>query len=357
MAEIQEFPCPNCGSELNFDSESIQLKCLHCHSKFPIETSTHIIEEKPIEELRKWFKSPNKELKQIAYACKKCGQTTFINNNEVFFECKDCGNNAMNTEAYGFNPISPSSIIPFSISKSEAQDAFTKWISKGFWYDSDLKDLSITDSLEGHYIPFWTFDANTYNQWSGEAGTYYFEQQAYTDSKGKRATRSVRKTRWRYRQGNFTHFFDDVLISGNDSISQNFVQQVYPYHLQELKPLNEKYILGWKAKSYEKSVEQCYHMAKEHMNGQIYNMSANYLKGDTYRNLRVNTNFTEESFKLIVLPLWLCTYLFKGKAYHFIINGQTGKIYGDKPLNKVKIGLAILLAILIIIAIAVLSKG
>ncbi len=350
MAEIQEFPCPNCGSELNFDSESVQLKCSHCNSRFPIETSTQVIDETPITELRKWFKAPKRAVERINYVCKKCGQSTSINDNEVFFECQNCGNNAMNSEAYDHNPIAPSSIIPFSISNEEAEGVFTKWISKGFWYDSDLKSMSIADNLEGHYVPFWTFDAQTENRWSGESGRYYYEQEWHTDAKGNRVSRSVRRTSWTYRQGNFKHFFDDVLISGNESLTQDYVSQVYPYQLQALKPLNEKYILGWQAKSYEKSVEQCYQTAKEYMSKQIQGMSAGFLTQDTYRNLQVESNFSSETFKLIILPIWICTYLFKGKSYHFIINGQTGRIHGIKPLNKVKIGVAIVLAILAIIA-------
>ncbi len=357
MPEIKEFPCPNCGSELNYDSESDQLKCLHCHSRFPIEKSTTVIQEKSIDELKKWFLSEEKPLSPIVYRCKKCGQTTTVNDNEVFFECQNCGNNVMNLMAYEQNPVAPSAIIPFSISKSESIALFTNWINKGLWYDSNLKALSITENLTGHYIPFWTFDAQTQNVWSGESGKYYYEQQSYTDANGKRAVRNIQRTSWSFRQGAFEHFFDDVLITGNQNITQDFVSQIYPFHLDELRPLNEKYILGWQAKSYEKSVSACYELAKEYMKNQIYQIAAKAISEDTYRNLKINTNFSAETFKLIILPIWFCTYLFKGKSYSFIINGQTGQIYGVKPFNKIKIGIAIALAVILILLIIYFSNG
>jgi DNA-directed RNA polymerase subunit RPC12/RpoP len=346
MSNFKEFPCPNCSSELNYDAEKKGLKCLHCHSLFPIKKSNEIIEEKSIAIFRDAISLQNNQVIDVVYKCSKCGQENKTEGVVAFLECKNCGNNAINPEAYKTKTITPSCIIPFTISKDKAMEIFVDWIGKGFWNDNSLKELSIADKLVGEYIPFWTFDAKTSNNWSGQSGTYYYTERSYRDKNGETRTETVRKTRWSYREGQFDHFFDDILICGNKKIGQDYINKIYPYNLEMIQPMTEEYLLGWESRAFDKDMNESYDLSKEYMNERINAIAAEHLRDDTYSDLIVNTHFYEETFKHIVLPIWFCDYLFKGKNYYFIINGQTGAIHGDKPLSKSKIIVAILLGLL-----------
>ncbi len=350
MPDLVEFPCPNCSSELNYDAEKHNLKCLHCHTVFAIEKSNELINEISLDSAYK-NNAAEKDIVDINYKCSKCGQENVSTSNIVFFECKSCGNNVINTQAYKNNIIHPSSIIPFEVSKNNAIEIFKAWIGKGFWNESALKDLSLIESLSGSYIPFWTFDADTHNEWSGDAGYHYYETETYTDSNGQTQTRSVQRTRWVYLSGNFSHFFDDILICGNKEIAQSYINNVYPYNLTALVPLNEKFILGWNAKNYSQNIEDSFIVAKTYIDNAVQGMASDELGGDVQSGLSVDTTITNKTYKHIVLPVWFCEYLYKGKKYSFIINGQTGKIDGSKPLSATKIVIAVLLAIAIIVVI------
>jgi hypothetical protein len=37
------------------------------------------------------------------------------------------------------------------------------------------------------------------------------------------------------------------------------------------------------------------------------------------------------TFKHVLLPLWVGTYRYRGRQYPVLINGQTGKVSGEKP--------------------------
>lgn len=355
MPHFVEYPCPNCNSELNFDSESQNLKCQNCNTLIPITKSNEIIEEQRISEFFNTASLPPGEIGQISYTCSKCGKENINTQDVAFFECKHCKNNIINTEAYQTKKISPGSLVPFEISKEEALGIFQNWIGKGFWNDSDLKKLALNDHMQGYYIPFWTFDSLTESEWSGESGRYYYVNESYTDSDGKRQTRQVQKTSWSYRSGTYNHQFDDVLISGTQEISQNLIKEIYPYDLTDLKPFDFQYLLGWSAKAFDGNMTESYNLFHEYIDAEIYNQCANRLKDDTYRNLEVQTKYFNETFKHIVLPLWYCQYIFKGKTYYYIINGQTGKISGKKPLSTTKIAAAVIIGILILVLLFILA--
>lgn len=348
MSPLKEFPCPNCNSELNYDADKSGLSCLHCNSIFPINIEKALIKEIDIESFRTLMFQVEKDNYQLDYSCSKCGKTNTVSSSLSFFECENCGNNVINTAAYQEKKVSPQGIIPFAVSKEKAMSAFNEWIGKGFWNDSDLKKMSLINNLKGLYIPFWTFDCTTFNQWSGQSGTYYYETEYYTDEEGNEQSKSVQRTRWYYKEGEFTHHSNDVLITDNQEIEQNLIDKIYPYHLDQLVPMDNSYLLGWNAKTYENKMEECYNLYKERVEEVITAMSAEDLKDDTYADLQVTTTFSNETYKHIILPIWYCTYLFKGKNYFFIINGQTAKIYGDKPISVTKITFSIFLGIFIV---------
>jgi len=87
------------------------------------------------------------------------------------------------------------------------------------------------------------------------------------------------------------------------------------------------------------------------MDAKIRNMCSAQLGGEEQRNLHINSTKTNLTFKHIILPIWIASYEYMGKRYHFTINGQTGKAGGQKPISKIKIGLMIgaFIAFLVII--------
>lgn len=357
MQALEEYPCPSCGSELNYDAVKKSLKCLHCGTVIPIQSSTEVLKEQPISVFKEAEKIPIAAVPVVVYKCSKCGQETQEAGDIAFFECRNCGNNVVNPEAYATRSISPAGIIPFKISKQDALDRFANWIGKGFWNDSDLKKLSLADQLEGHYVPFWTFDCQTENDWSGYSGRYYYETVRRRNANGEEITEQVRHTDWTWRSGSFSRFFDDVLVCGNKTIPQERINAVYPYQLQDLVVFDEEYLLGWNARAYDKDLPETYLLARRLMDREIAAEAVSRLTADTYRDLNVQTAYSAETFKQVILPVWLCRYLFKGKTYHFIINGQTGVISGNKPLSVSKIATAVVIAILVIAALYFFSKS
>jgi hypothetical protein len=226
-------------------------------------------------------------------------------------------------------------------------------VNKGIWAPRNFKKLAKEDALNGVYLPFWTYDAQTTSAWSGYGGRHYYETEYYTDSDGKQQKREVQRTEWIYRSGTYNEFFDDILIGASSELLQAQYESIFPFQLEQLVNFDAKYLSGWQAHVYNIPVAEGYEDAKKMMERDIYNACTELCRIDTYKDVTVETSFFHQMYKHVLLPVWICTYLYKQKQYRFLINGQTGKIHGRKPVSAAKITLVVLLAIIILIIILV----
>ncbi len=123
----------------------------------------------------------------------------------------------------------------------------------------------------GIYVPFWTYDAQTYSRWSGYGGArYYYVTVNDTDANGNRTTRQERRTEWIYREGTYEQIFDDILIGGATELSQNEYESIYPYNLEEVVNFDARYISGFKADVYDIAVHDGYAQAEQFMQDVIH---------------------------------------------------------------------------------------
>ncbi len=60
------------------------------------------------------------------------------------------------------------------------------------------------------------------------------------------------------------------------------------------------------------------------------------------------TNYTDTTYKYILLPVWLSIYRYGDKVYRFVVNARTGEVHGERPYSAIKIALAVIAAIIIL---------
>lgn len=345
------FPCPGCNAQLHFTPKDQQLECQYCGMKVNIDKGTDHIKENNLRQQLTTSGDASVVIEQQVYKCTRCGSETVFTSETPTFVCSFCNFEVVNPVAYKTRVIQPSGIIPFKIDKQQSLTIFKNWLGKGWFAPGDLSQFARQDALHGIYLPFWTYDAQTNSEWSGYGGRYYYETEEDTDANGNKTTRQVQRTEWIYRSGTYENFFDDILIGGANELSQNEYESVFPYKLEELVNFDARYLSGFQADVYDITVNDGYGKAEAIMNNAIYAACVNLCRIDTYRNVEVNTEYSNQTYKHILLPLWVCSYLYKSKRYHFLVNGQTGKIYGKKPVSAAKVMVAIVIALAVILAI------
>jgi hypothetical protein len=150
-------------------------------------------------------------------------------------------------------------------------------------------------------------------------------------------TRQVRKVRWVPSSGSRNDFYDDRLIVASRGLDYHLVFKIYPFHLGSLIPYKPEYLSGWQAEDYSIGLKEGWSIARDQVEAEQRSRCAADVPGDTHRFLHVNTSFSKITYKHILLPIWVASYTYKKKPYHFLINGQTGELEGYAPISWFKV--------------------
>jgi hypothetical protein len=250
----------------------------------------------------------------------------------------------------------PESLLPAKISETQVRDSIRRWYGSRWFAPNKLKNAALTDTVKGLYIPYWTFDAQVHADWTAESGYYYYETESYTDANGKRQTRQVQKIRWQWSSGALHHFFDDELVSASRGVQPDLLRKVEPFPTKELTPYNAGFLSGWVVERYQIDLVSAAQHAREVMDQKVTALCAQEVPGDTHRNLDVDTDYSGQTFKHILVPLWLLTYNYGPRNFQVVINGFTGTIAGKYPKSWVKIFFAILGALAVMGVIALFAN-
>lgn len=351
----QQFPCDQCGADLNFVPGTHSLSCEYCGFENLIEVeSTPIVEQDYLAQLRD---STNRETMHeiMVVKCDTCGAESTFNPNIVSDACPFCGTNIVQTE-YAKREILPQGVMPFVVPAEQGEKAFKKWLTKLWFAPSSLKSLAREEGrLKGMYIPYWTYDTNTTTQYTGQRGTHYYTTESYTttvNGKSVRRTRQVRRTSWKRVSGTVQDVFDDVLVTATTSLPDKEIRALGPWHLDNLKPYTDAYLSGFQAESYAVALKDGFVEAKKIMDLTIRQHIRQNIGGDEQRISHKDTRYFDITFKHILLPIWISSYRYDGKLYRFMVNGQTGEVQGEHPWSKIKIAAAVLAGAILIAIIA-----
>jgi hypothetical protein len=200
--------------------------------------------------------------------------------------------------------------------------------------------------MQGIYVPYWTFDADTKSSYRGERGTVYYETRTVMRD-GKRVQQQVAKVRWSPKSGRVARFFDDVLVLASRSLPKKYTDALEPWDLPALEPYQPQYLAGFRAEAYSVELPDGYSEARAHMARVIERDVRFDIGGDRQRIHAVDTDVRDVTFKHILLPIWMAAYKYRGQTYRFVVNGRTGRVQGERPWSAIKITIAVVLGLLV----------
>ena len=345
-----QFSCPSCGGHLLFNPENQSLECSYCEKKMELKFAKEEITEYDFLTASKQPQTDWGENKKVV-KCQNCGFEIVLGEHVTAQFCSFCGSSYIlsTNESEG---IAPESLVPFKVSKNKALENFSLWLKKRYFAPSDLTEAFEKQKLTGVYIPFWTYDTDTYSTYTAEAGTYYYVTVSYQSfENGKPVTkyRQERRIRWRYVEGDYTSSFDDILINASREVNFKLIEDLKPYNLNELVKYKPEYLSGFGAEKYSIDLKEGFKLATEKIDSRIYSGIEEKINADTLRNLRVNISYRNIKYKHLLLPVWMSSYTYKKKAYQYLVNGQTGEVKGQAPVSAFKITVLVIVIILAII--------
>jgi Zn finger protein HypA/HybF involved in hydrogenase expression len=360
IAALEKHPCPACGAQAEWNPSKQKLVCPFCGTQAPyvVDKDTGKVQELDLvsalraipDEARGW------QTDRRSVQCQSCKAVMVYDPARVGQNCEFCGSPALVDYQEIKSPIRPQSLLAFKVTAAQIRESMRAWYAGRWFAPGTLKRIALVDQVKGMYIPYWTFDAQAECLWRAEAGYYYYVTESYTDNQGKRQTRQVRKVRWEPASGHVSHFFDDQPVPGSRGIDAGLLRGVEPFPTKELVPYDTAFLSGFVVEHYQVVLLDAAKQGRERMNEDLRALCSARVPGDTQRNLEIFPTYSGETFKHILVPLWLLTYTYGKRVFQVVANGYTGTIAGKYPKSPWKIAAAALALILAIMAFVVLAQ-
>jgi ribosomal protein S27E len=346
----RHWPCESCGADLRFAPGQTQLVCDHCGHVQKIPAAGAASHDAALTEhgLARGLRDdlPQSATSEVRTThCPNCGGVVEFQGADHATECPFCATPVV-VDTGTSRKIKPQALVPFALSETEARSALKAWLGS-LWFapNSLLEYTRAGRAMNGVYAPFWTFDAATASRYTGQRGEHYYETRTVTvtvNGKSEQRQEQVQKTRWYPASGRVARDFDDVVVMASSSLPIRLGRELTPWDLGKLVPYNPDYLAGFQAEGYTVMLAEGFETAKQEMAEVIETDIRRDIGGDVQQITSVTTQYSDETFKHILLPIWMAAYKYGGKSYRFLVNGQTGEVQGERPYSAWKIAFAVL---------------
>jgi hypothetical protein len=360
IGALEKRPCAACGAQAEWNPSKQLLVCPFCGTAaaFTVDAESGALVENDLakalrdlpDEARGW------QAEKRTVQCQSCKAVSVFDPERVGQNCGFCGSPSLVDYTEIKAPIRPQSLLPFKITEGQVREQIRRWYASKWLAPGSLKTRALVDRVRGLYIPYWTFDAQAVCPWVAEAGHYYYTTESYRDNQGRQQTRQVRHVRWEPASGQVEHFFDDEPVPGTHGVSHDLLRQVEPFRTTELVPYSTAYLSGFIVEHYQIVLLDAAQASQDAMTRKLREMCAAEVPGDTHRNLQIRPVFSAQTFKHILVPVWLLSYLYSRQLYQVVVNGSDGRMAGQYPKSPWKIALLVMLALIALMIFALLSQ-
>lgn len=337
--------CVNCGAELLYAPGTTDLNCNYCgHTEEIIPLGSEFEEL----ELKAYLsemggQSHSEEITMLH--CKNCGANQHVEENYKSLHCVYCSMPLIVEDAYKEDWIIPGAVLPFQINQEKAHTVFNNWVKKLWFAPNKLKKATLDPkNTKGLYMPYWTFDAQLDATYTGQRGQYYYVTKTVGSGKNRRTVQE-RRTQWYPVSGSISGFVDDILEKASKQRSGIIPKKISKWNLKLLKPFDSSFLAGFITEKHTITLNDGHIEAEKEAKAIADRWARRDIGGDTQRVSSLNMKLTQETFKHILLPVYVSAYKFKGKSYNFFVNGESGKLSGKRPYSFWKIFFFILFII------------
>ena len=333
MAVLQEYKCPCCGGAIEFNSSLQKMKCPYCDTEFEMETLASYdteLKNEPESEMTwenaagsEWEKDEADALR--TYVCKSCGGEIVGDETTAATSCPYCDNPVVMMGKLS-GSLKPDLVIPFKLDKKAAKAALKKHYGGKRLLPKVFRDENHIDEIKGIYVPFWLFDAGA---------------QARIRYKATRV-RTWSDTNFDYTETSFfavtrggTIAFEDVPVDGSTKMTDDLLESIEPFDLSQAVDFQTAYLAGYLADKYDVDSEQSIQRANERIQKSTQDAFASTVQGFvTVTPDSSSIQLENGTVKYALLPVWLLNTNWNGQKYTFAMNGQTGKLVGDLPVDQ-----------------------
>ncbi|MBQ9867673.1 MAG: hypothetical protein IJM34_11705 [Lachnospiraceae bacterium] len=318
--------CPKCGAELHFDITTQRLTCSFCGiSQSPDDNASPGL----YADEEKYGSSDSRQMNVILYSCPQCGGSIYSTDESVNGFCSYCGSNVMLSSRMSKMRY-PRFIAPFKIDKAACKQRYLNHIKNSFFTPKELKDPEYLDRFRGIYMTYWGYDV--------EVSGFISLDGEKTERNGLYLDTDKYKCR-----GWLTTEYKGVFYDASSSFEDHYSERLAPFDYNSLVAFNPSYLSGFYADMpdladtvYEdNALFICKENAFRSVHLQKYFPSLHFDASqiDQFtKTLDARTRMPYTTF----FPVWFLSYRKNDRVAYAVVNGQTGRIVSDMPVDKNK---------------------
>ena len=333
MSVLQQYKCPCCDGAIEFSSREQRMKCPYCDTEFEMETLEAYdreVKEESSDDMTwdtaaggEWTEGEKEGLR--VYVCQSCAGEIVTDETTGAASCPYCGNPVVMKEQF-LGDLKPDFVIPFKLDKKAAVEALKRHYKGKLLLPKVFSQENHIQEIKGVYVPVWLFDteaqanmrwkATRVRSWS-DSDYIYTETQHYSVTRGG------------------TIAFDHVPVDGSTKMDDALMESIEPFDFSQAVDFRTAYLSGFLADRYDVGSEQSVARANDRIRTSTEQAFASTVGG--YTTLIPVCNHVQLKngrAKYALYPVWLLNTTWKGKNYHFAMNGQTGRFVGDLPMDK-----------------------
>lgn len=316
------YECPGCGRNLKFDIATQMLSCEYCGNT---------IDPYKAEDKHHAKEVGSDEYSATIFTCSQCGGEIISADTEAAAFCSFCGASTI-LQSRIANVKKPHYVIPFKVTKDDCKKAYSKLMRKAIYAPKEAKKPELIDSFRGIYMPYWIYNMS-------KQGPITFE-----------GTTSDRKGDYVYTYHhdittNIDLDYKDIAYDASSNFSDELSGAIAPYNVSEKKNFTPAYLSGFYADAQDVAANVYEKRAKEAVSSDAaYALSGQKAisKYTIDHSKLADRIYPSESKKeLAMFPVWFMSYRNKdnrGEEHivYSVINGETGKIASDIPVDSKK---------------------
>ena len=310
------YACPNCGGNLKFDIPSQQLACEYCHT----QADPYSFEDKDEKNFA------NKDFEVTVFSCPQCGGEIVSTDNSAAEFCTFCCASTI-LHSRLRNEKRPNYIIPFKKTKEDCKKEYSALMKKAIFAPDALKDPKYIDGFRGIYMPYWAF---------------YVEQQGDFQLSGSRTRRrgDYIITDHYNLKGDIDAYYKGLSYDASSSFDDNISEKLAPFDVKGMKAFTPAFLSGFYADTADVDSEE-YRVEAE-----------NFATEESAKIIRSNPEFAgmaisgslgasalgtqTKEVDSTMFPVWFMSYRNAGRVAYATVNGQTGKVVTDLPVDTRK---------------------
>lgn len=318
-AKARRYVCPQCGGKLAYAADKRALVCDYCGNtltEYQALQQGALVQEQdfaatlPTAKAHRWELSATR-----TFQCESCGATFTLPPAQLSGDCPFCGSaHVLVTAARDL--IQPDGVLPFQFDAEQARRHIRAWLDRQKFRPGDLDERAAVPAPRGVYLPCWTFDLGGQLTWHAQVYEERFGRKGYYP-----------------RSDLYLVYHNDLIVPATHVIPKARFDAILDYDTRALIPYSIDLLADRAAEIYRVPLAEASLVARQRalQLGRL-EVQRTTLAGEQIKDFQMNSpGLIVESYKLVLLPVWIGAYRYRNTAYAVVVNGQTGTTAGDVP--------------------------